>query len=177
MLQQHTEKPHLYHQPRRRDLVFHLFKTIRLARILLWDRRVSRLRKGAFLGGMGILLALLLVPEMIADGATLLSPLFLLLGVELPAEGAIDWLAFTLASFSLLKVFPKEILGEHYERLFHRQAGDRRTPRQHQRGRNSCPGGWSLTDNHPQNAPVPPTQLVVELGKGSAKQEASARAS
>lgn len=116
--QQHPEKPHLYKQPRRRDLVFHLFKTIRLVGTVLWDRRVSLLRKGAFLGGMGLLLALLLIPEIAADGATLLSPLFALIGVELPAEGAIDWLAFTLASFSLLQVFPQEILGEHYEQLF-----------------------------------------------------------
>ena len=122
MLQQHqhTAKPQPSRQPRRRDLVFHLFKTIRLVRTVLWDRRVSLLRKGAFLGGMGLLLALLLVPEIAADGATLLSPLFALIGVELPVEGAIDWLAFPLASFSLLQVFPKEILGEHYEQLFRR---------------------------------------------------------
>lgn len=122
MLQQHqhTAKPQPSRQPRRRDLVFHLFKTIRLVGTVLWDRRVSLLRKGAFLGGIGVLLALLLVPEVLADGATLLSPLFALIGVELPAEGAIDWLAFTLASFSLLQVFPKEILGEHYEQLFQR---------------------------------------------------------
>lgn len=122
MLQQHqhTAKPQPSRQPRRRDLVFHLFKTIRLVGTVLWDRRVSLLRKGAFLGGIGVLLALLLVPEVLADGATLLSPLFALIGVELPAEGAMDWLAFTLASFSLLQVFPKEILGEHYEQLFQR---------------------------------------------------------
>ena len=116
--QQHIETPEPYRQPRRRDLVFHLPKTIRLVGTVLWDRRVSLLRKSAFLGGLGVLLALLLVPEVLADGVTLLSPLFSLIGVELPAEGAIDWLAFALASFSMLKVFPKEILGEHYERLF-----------------------------------------------------------
>lgn len=82
-------------------------------------------RKGVFLGGMGLLLALLLVPEVLADGATVLSPRFALIGVELPAEGAIDWFAFTLASFSLLQVIPKEILGEHYEQLFQRSAGKR----------------------------------------------------
>ena|ERR1051326_1428507 len=122
MLQQpqHIETPEPYRQPRRRDLVFHLPKTIRLVGTILWDGRVSLLRKGAFLGGIGLLLVLLFVPELVADGATLLSPLFSLIGVELPAEGAMDWLAFTLASFSLLKVFPTEILGEHYERLFHR---------------------------------------------------------
>jgi hypothetical protein len=118
--QQHTEQPQPYKQPRRRDLVFHLPKTIRLVGTVLWDRRVSLLRKGAFVGGMGLLLVLLLVPELVGDGVTLLSPLFALIGVELPAEGALDWLAFTLASFSLLKLFPKEILGEHYEQLFQR---------------------------------------------------------
>src|SRR5690348_10378746 len=118
--QQHTEQPHPYGQPRRRDLVFHLPKTIRLVGTVLWDGRVSLLRKGAFVGGMGLLLVLLFVPELVGDGVTLLSPLFSLIGVELPAEGAIDWLAFTLASFSLLKVFPTEILGEHYEQLFGR---------------------------------------------------------
>ena len=118
--QQRIEAPQPYKQPHRRDLVFHLFKTIRLVGGVLWDRRVSLLRKGAFLGGLAILLVLLLVPEVVADGVTLVSPLFALIGVELPAEGALDWLAFTLASFSLLKVFPKEILGEHYEQLFHR---------------------------------------------------------
>jgi hypothetical protein len=118
--QQHTEQPQPYKQPRRRDLVFHLPKTIRLVGSVLWDRRVSLLRKGAFLGGMGLLLVLLLVPEVVADGVTLVSPLFALIGVELPAEGTLDWLAFTLASFSLLKLFPTEILGEHYEQLFRR---------------------------------------------------------
>ena len=51
---------------------------------------------------------------------TLLSPLFALLEVELPAEGAMNWLALALASFSLLAVFSKEILSEQYERIFRR---------------------------------------------------------
>lgn len=122
MLQQQrpATKPHEYKQPRRRDLVFHFFKTIRLVGEVLWDRRVSLLRKAAFVAGIGILLALLLFPEALGDGATLLAALFPLLGVEVPAEGALDWLAFALASFSLLSVFPKEIVGEHYEQLFRR---------------------------------------------------------
>ena len=122
MLQQQrpATKPHEYKQPRRRDLVFHLFKTIRLVGTVLWDKRVSLLRKAAFVGGIGILLALLLFPEALGDGATLLAALFPLLGVEVPAEGALDWLAFALASFSLLSIFPKEIVGEHYEQLFRR---------------------------------------------------------
>ncbi len=118
--QQRSPQPREYKQPRRRDLVFHLFKTLRLVGAVLWDRRVSLLRKGTFIAGIGVLLVLLLFPEVIGDGATLLAAIFPLLGVELPAEGVADWLAFALASFSLLSVFPKEIVGEHYEQLFRR---------------------------------------------------------
>jgi hypothetical protein len=108
-------------QPRRRDLLFHIFKSTRLIGAMLKDNRVSILRKGAYLAGMAILLVLLLFPEVLADSATLLTPLFSMVGVELPAEGSIDWLALGFASFSLLSLFPKEILGEHYEQIFHRR--------------------------------------------------------
>jgi hypothetical protein len=107
-------------QPRRRDLIFHVFKAFRLIKALLGDQRVSLVRKGAYLGGMALLLVLLLFPEVLADSATLLTPLFSLLGVEVPLEGGIDWLTLALGSFSLLSLFPKEILGEHYERIFRR---------------------------------------------------------
>ncbi len=109
-----------HQQPRRRDLLFHLFKSVRLIGAVLKDNRVSIVRKGAYVAGMAILVALLLFPEALADSVTFLSPLFSLVGVELPAEGSIDWLALGLASFSLLSLFPKEVLGEHYERIFHR---------------------------------------------------------
>ena len=124
MLQQQQQQRPLqsreYKQPRRRDLVFHFFKTLRLVGTVLWDKRVSLVRKGIFVAGIGVLLVLLLFPEVIGDGATLLAAIFPLFGVELPAEGVADWLAFALASFSLLSVFPKEIVGEHYEQLFRR---------------------------------------------------------
>ena len=105
-------------QPRRRDLVLHFFKSFKMIEAVLWDRRVSLVRKAAYLGGMGILLVLLLFPELLADSATLLTPLFSLVGVEIPVEGTIDWMALAFASFSLLSLFPKEVLGEHYERIF-----------------------------------------------------------
>ena len=113
------EKP-IHKQPRRRDLLFHVFKSMRLIGAVLEDHRVSLLRKGAYVGGMALLIVLLLFPEVLADSATLLTPLFSLVGVELPAEGSIDWLALAFASFSLLSLFPKEVLGEHYEQIFHR---------------------------------------------------------
>ena len=115
-----TSSQPLHQQPRRRDLVLHGLKTIRLVKAVLWDKRVGLLRKGTFLGGIALLLLLLLVPEVLGASVTLLSPLFALVGVELPVEGAISWMALAFASFSLLAVFPKEILGEHYERIFRR---------------------------------------------------------
>ena len=108
-------------QPRRRDLFLHTFKSFRMIKAVLWDERVSLARKAAYLGGMGVLLVLLLFPELLADSATLLSPLFSLVGIEIPAEGTIDWMALAFASFSLLSLFPKEVLGEHYERIFHKK--------------------------------------------------------
>lgn len=110
----------IHKQPRRRDIFLHMIKSVRLVGAMLKDERVSLLRKGAYLGGIAILLVLLLFPELVADGATLLTPLFSLVGVEIPAEGSLDWLALAFASFSLLSLFPKEILGEHYEQIFHR---------------------------------------------------------
>ena len=37
---------------------------------------------------------------------------------ELPADAALDWVLVVVAGFNLLRLFPKEIVGEHYDRLF-----------------------------------------------------------
>lgn len=109
-----------YRQPKRTDLLFHFFKTGRLVRALLADKRVSVVRKGAYISAVGLLLAALVFPEALADLVTLVTPLFPAIGIEVPADATIDWVAFAVATFSLLKLFPKEIIGEHYDRLFRR---------------------------------------------------------
>lgn len=107
-------------QPRKRDLLFHSIKIVKLVGAVLKDRRVSILRKGAFLGIVGLLLGALLFPELFADALTLITPLLPLEILEIPADATIDWVAFVVAAFTLLKLFPTEIVGEHYDRLFRR---------------------------------------------------------
>lgn len=106
-------------QPKRSDLVFHVVKTSKLVGAVMTDGRVPVVRKLAYLGVVGLMLAVLLFPEVFGDLVALIA--FLpadILGI--PAEGAFDWVAFAVASFSLLKLFPAEIVGEHYDRLFRR---------------------------------------------------------
>lgn len=108
-----------YGQPKRSDLVFHVVKTSKLVGAVITDGRVPVIRKLAYLGVVGLMLAVLLFPEVFGDLVALIA--FLpadILGI--PAEGAFDWVAFAVASFSLLKLFPAEIVGEHYDRLFRR---------------------------------------------------------
>lgn len=108
-----------YGQPKRSDLVFHVVKTSKLVGAVITDGRVPVVRKLAYLGVVGLMLAVLLFPEVFGDLVALIA--FLpadILGI--PAEGAFDWVAFAVASFSLLKLFPAEIVGEHYDRLFRR---------------------------------------------------------
>jgi len=107
-------------QPKKRDVFFHSIKLTKLVGAVLKDRRVSVLRKGAYLGIVGLLLGALLFPEVFADVVTLITPLLPLEALEIPTDAAVDWVAFAVASFSLLKLFPKEIVGEHYDRLFRR---------------------------------------------------------
>ncbi len=110
-----------HRQPKKTDLVFHSIKTVKLVGAVLSDKRVALVRKVAYLGLIGGLLALLLFPEALGDFFTAVTPFLPLVGIELPAEGTVDWLVFALATSSLLKIFPKEIVGEHYDRLFRRK--------------------------------------------------------
>lgn len=107
-------------QPKRSDLVFHAVKTSKLVGAVMADKRVPVVRKVAYIGIIGAMLVVLLFPEMFGDIVTALTPFLPLDLLGIPAEGAFDWVAFAVASFSLLKLFPAEIIGEHYDRLFRR---------------------------------------------------------
>ncbi len=121
MLQQHvpqTQMPRRLAQPRRRDIFFHFFKTLKLIFALLRDRRVFAGRKLLF--GLSVLafLAVLIFPDLLVDlGLSFLLPFVgTILGV--PLDAGLDWTIFALAVVGLLRVFPAEIVSEHYERLF-----------------------------------------------------------
>jgi hypothetical protein len=38
--------------------------------------------------------------------------------VGIPAEATLDWAVLGVAAFNLLKLFPRDVVGEHYDRLF-----------------------------------------------------------
>jgi hypothetical protein len=99
------------------SMLLHLGKTFALTGAVLSDRRVHWLPKIAFLGVIGALVAGLIFPEMAVDvlGAIPTAGLDML---GIPAEAGIDWVVFGVAAFNLLKLFPADVVGEHYDRLF-----------------------------------------------------------
>lgn len=101
------------------EMAWHPFKTARFVNALRRDPRVSLLRKLLYLAPLLILLVALLLPEgVVAAGVALLVP-FVGPLVNLPADAALDWVAFGLAAYALLGVLPKSIVAEHHARLFH----------------------------------------------------------
>ena len=106
--------------PRRRDIFFHSVKTGKLITALTRDGRVSLVRKFSFFAAVLALLGILLFPDIF--GETVLSVVLPFVGTILgvPIDIGFDWAAFALLVVSLLRIFPAEIVGEHYQRLFHR---------------------------------------------------------
>ncbi len=110
--------------PRFLSLLLNVPKALGLTTAVLQDARVHWFPKLVFLGSLGTLLLALLFPESIGDilaliGLPGIGALFDLVGI--PAEASLDWVALTVAAFNLLKLFPAEIVGEHYDRLFRRK--------------------------------------------------------
>lgn len=104
--------------PRRFDIFLHFAKTFKLIGGLLTDSRIPVLRKVFFLGTIVFLLVLLLFPDVFNE---------FFLGTVLPFVGAVagipidagfDWVAFSFIVVSLLRIFPAEIMAEHYQRVF-----------------------------------------------------------
>lgn len=106
--------------PNPMSMLFHMFRTFSLAGSLLADPRIHPTRKSLFLGILGVLIAAVLGVEGVTELVTNLLPIvgqFIGLG-EIPADAALDWVVVVVAAFNLLRLFPKEIVGEHYDRLF-----------------------------------------------------------
>jgi hypothetical protein len=107
-------------RPKRRDIFFHAIKTSKLIGALTRDRRISIIRKVCFFAVILGLLAILLFPDFFDEA--FLSIVLPIVGTVLgiPLDAGFDWLAFALIVVSLLRIFPAEIVGEHYQRLFKR---------------------------------------------------------
>ena len=108
------------------SLLFHIRKTFMLASAVLHDSRVHWMPKVAFLVSAGALALVVLVPELGIDGIMAAVPGLGWIGdaLGIPAEASLDWVAATVAAFNLLKLFPSDIVGEHYDALF-RKRGSR----------------------------------------------------
>ena len=121
MQEQTSPYPETLIHPRMFDVFFHLMKTVKLIRALLTDQRVPLLRKIGFVGSIIFLLVLLIFPDIFGEfvSSTLLPLIGTLLGV--PIDAGFDWLAFALALVGLLRVFPAELVAEHYRHIFQRR--------------------------------------------------------
>jgi hypothetical protein len=119
-----NRSPKLGFSPNPLTMVVHLFRTLRLAAALVADPRVHPLRKLFFVGILGTLVAAVLGVEGVTEFVTNLFPVvgqFFGLG-EIGADIVIDWALVGVAAFNLLRLFPADIVGEHYDRLFRRRA-------------------------------------------------------
>jgi hypothetical protein len=105
-------------RPGRIEIFFHIFKTGRLVKALLFDRRVSLWRKVFFFSAIGALLFLLLFPDLLNE--TVMSIVLPLAGTVLgvPLDAGFDWLAFAIAVVTLFRFFPPELVAEHYRQIF-----------------------------------------------------------
>ena len=107
---------------RQASLLFHLGKTAALITAIMKDVRVHWLPKLVFFGVLGALLLALLFPESAAEllGLGIPGIGWGLDAIGIPVDATVDWAVLGVAAFNLLKLFPKEVVGEHYDRLFHK---------------------------------------------------------
>lgn len=102
-------------------MLLHLPKTVSLIGATMRDARVRFFPKFMFISSLSILLLALVFPESFADVSALLVPFFgpVFDAIGIPTEGALDWLAIGVAAYNLFKLFPSEVVGEHYDQIFH----------------------------------------------------------
>src|SRR5690348_2720878 len=105
-------------RPKRMEIFWHIAKTGRLIKALIFDRRIALWRKAFFFGAIGGLLFILLFPDLLNE--TVMSTVLPLAGTVLgvPLDAGFDWLAFAIAVVTLFRFFPPELVAEHYRQIF-----------------------------------------------------------
>ncbi|HEX9069201.1 MAG TPA: hypothetical protein VF807_10565 [Ktedonobacterales bacterium] len=101
------------------SMIIHLGKTFKLIGAVYADPRVHWLPKVGFVGAIGLLMAALFFPELGADIVSGALTGGVADAIGIPAEGVIDWMAFSVASWKLLSLFPADVVSEHYNAIFH----------------------------------------------------------
>ena len=105
-------------QPKRLTLFLHLRKTFKFIGALIADRRIPVWRKLFFGITIAFLLLLLLFPDVLNE--TLLSFALPVVGTVagIPIDAGFDWTAFALVVVNLLRLFPADLVAEHYQNTF-----------------------------------------------------------
>jgi hypothetical protein len=105
-------------RPRRFDVFLHAGKTLRLIGRLMLDRRVSIFRKISFIAIIAALLVVLFFPDLVSE--TILSTVLPVVGtvIGVPIDAGVDWMAFALLLVNMLRVFPEDLVAEHYRDIF-----------------------------------------------------------
>lgn len=94
----------------------HLPRTLKVAGGVLGDSRVKALPKMLFLGSVVFVLAALLTPEALAEFIAVIPGLGDLLALGfLPVDGAIDWITLGIVALNMMKLFPQDIVNEHFD--------------------------------------------------------------
>ena len=96
----------------------HLPRTLKVAGKVLTDSRVQLLPKALFIGSVAFVLAALLTPEALAEFIAVVPGLgdILALGF-LPVDGVVDWMALGILALNLMKMFPQNIVNEHFDEV------------------------------------------------------------
>ncbi|MEO7020818.1 MAG: hypothetical protein ABI234_11760 [Ktedonobacteraceae bacterium] len=105
--------------PKRRKIFFHFIKTGKLIGALNRDRRIAIWRKIAFWVAIIALLALLFFPDFFEEAVLSVILPFVGTILGIPLDAGFDWTAFALVSVNLLRIFPNDLVGEHYQQIFH----------------------------------------------------------
>jgi hypothetical protein len=105
-------------RPSRFALLIHLVKTAKLILALLKDKRIPFARKLLFFGSLFLIVLLLLFPDTELVLGVILPVIGAILGV--PLDIGFDWVVLSLVLVSLLRVFPAELVSEHYQGIFHK---------------------------------------------------------
>ena len=99
---------------KRRHIFFHPIRSCNFVGALMCDQRISRARKVAFVVVTLTVVALMLFPSLVEE--TFLSAILPILGTILgiPLDLSFNWAALALLSVTLLRIFPSEVVDEHY---------------------------------------------------------------
>ena len=100
-------------------IVFNLPKTFSLVKSVFEDARVHWMPKIVFTLSLATLLVALFIPELFADLVAAIPGFTLPLDfIGIPVEGGLDWVVAAVAAFNLLRLFPSQVVDEHYDRIF-----------------------------------------------------------